>query len=533
MCLTGHAAGVRTNQEWEFKMYIGTRAAETPDKPAVILARTGESVSYRELDNASMQVAQMLHARGLRRGDTIAIYMENHLRYMEVVWAAYRSGLLIATVNRYLKAPEVAYIVKDSGARFVFTSIARAEEAAMLPSLVPEGTQLLMVGGVLPGWSSYETALAPFPAERLAEEWMGAVLNYTSGTTGKPRGVLRALPELHASDMWPTWEETGKIYGFHRDMVTLCPAPLYHGAPMRSVRPAHMAGGTVVLMEKFDASEALRLIEKYRVTHTQWVPTMFVRMLRLSEEERRRYDLSSQQCAVHAAAPCSISVKRQMIAWWGPILHEYYGATDSAGGTFISCEEWLAHPGSVGKAPSTLHVCDEAGVELPQGETGLLYFAGRQPLPEYLNDPVKTRESRHPAREDWVCVGDVGYVDAAGYLFLTDRKSFTIISGGVNIYPKAIEEVLESHPAVADVAVFGVPNDEMGEEVKAVVELLPNMEPSDDLARTLIAFAASRLAPYMVPRSLEFSPELPRSPTGKLMKKPLRDAYWQGRTLVS
>jgi fatty-acyl-CoA synthase len=291
-------------------------------------------------------------------------------------------------------------------------------------------------------------------------------------------------------------------------------------------------GGTVIMMERFDAEQALALIEQYGVTHSQWVPTMFVRMMKLPPEARARHDLSSHQVAIHAAAPCPVEVKRQMIEWWGPILYEYYAGTEASGSTFITSEDWLEHPGSVGRAAlGVLHICDENGNELPPGETGLVYFEREVATFEYHNDPGKTAEARHPAHANWNALGDVGYLDEDGYLYLTDRKAFMIISGGVNIYPQAIEDALVTHPKVADVAVFGIPHAEMGEAVKAVIEPAPGHAPSDELAEELLAYARAHMAHYMAPRSIDFIAEMPRLPTGKLYKRLLRDAYWQDRKI--
>jgi long-chain acyl-CoA synthetase len=281
-------------------------------------------------------------------------------------------------------------------------------------------------------------------------------------------------------------------------------------------------------MQHFDAEAALRFIDQYKVTHSQWVPTMFVRMLKLDPAARAAYDLSSHRVAIHAAAPCPVDVKRQMIEWWGPIIHEYYAGTEGTGATIIDSEDWLKHPGSVGRsAMGILHICDEDGTELPIGESGLIYFEREAMTFAYHNDPAKTRTAQHPQHDNWMSLGDVGYVDEEGYLYLTDRKAFMIISGGVNIYPQAIEDALITHPKVGDVAVFGVPNEEMGEEVKAVIEPAPGIAPTDDLAAELLAYARENLAHYMAPRSVDFIEEMPRLPTGKLYKRLLKDQYWQ------
>lgn len=512
-------------------MYLADHARLTPDKPAMISADTGEQVSFAELDARSNRFARFLQGRGLTRGDHIAILMENNLAFMEPVWAGFRSGLYVTTINRYLPPDEAAYIAADCGAKAIVTSYAKRETAAALADLIPDCPIRLMVGGTIPGWESYEQALASASAEPLAEEWMGESMLYSSGTTGRPKGILRPLPQMGPAEGFAVRQAMNR-YGLSADTVYLSPAPLYHAAPLAYVLTVQSFGGTVVMMERFDAEQALQLIEKHRVTHSQWVPTMFVRMLKLPPEVRTRYDLSSHKVAVHAAAPCPVEVKRQMIEWWGPILYEYYAGTEASGSTFIDSEDWLKHPGSVGRAAlGVLHICDEEGEELPVGETGLVYFEREAPTFEYHNDPAKTQASRHPKHPSWNALGDVGYLDADGYLYLTDRKAFMIISGGVNIYPQAIEDALVTHPKVADVAVFGVPDPEMGEAVKAVIEPAPGQAPSEALAAELLAYARDRMAHYMAPRSIDFIAEMPRLPTGKLYKRVLRDAYWQDRKI--
>ncbi len=509
-------------------MYVGTYAQTTPDKLALIHAATGESLSYRELDARSNRCARFLQANGLRRGDHIALLMENQPRFLEVVWAALRSGLYVTTVNRFLTADEAAYVVNDCGARALVTSFALRDVAIPLAGKIPRCRTRLMTDGVVPGWCGYEDAVAGFPAARLAEEWIGDTMLYSSGTTGRPKGIKRPLPELKVHEGF-RYRDTMDHYGYAPDTVYLSPAPLYHAAPLAYSLGCQFAGGTVVMMDKFDPVAALRLIERYRVTHSQWVPTMFVRMLKLPEEERRSCDLSSHRVAIHAAAPCPLEVKRRMIEWWGPILHEYYAGTESNGATRITSQDWLAHPGSVGKAAvGVLHICDDAANELPAGQAGLIYFE-RDVMPfAYHNDPDQTRAAQHPTHPNWSTLGDGGYVDAQGYLYLTDRKAYTIISGGVNIYPQQVEDALIAHPKVADVAVFGIPNEEMGEEVKAVIEPAAGIAPDRALAQELISFARDRLAHYMVPKSIDFIAEMPRLPTGKLYKRVLREPYWRG-----
>ena len=443
-------------------MYIADHALLTPDKPAMIAAESGAEVSYRELNDRSNQLARYLHGQGLRRGDHIAILMENNLRFMEVVWAAFRSGLYLTAVNRYLPPDETAYIVTDCMAKAIVSSFDRREVVAPVAPLIPNCPIRLMVDGTIDGWVSYEDAVAGQPTTPLEVEWMGDSMLYSSGTTGRPKGILRPLLERTVAEGFDTRQAANR-YGYSPDTVYLSPAPLYHAAPLGFVTSVLSFGGTVIMMERFDAENALRFIERYRVTHSQWVPTMFVRMLKLPETTRAAYDLSSHQIAIHAAAPCPVDVKRQMIEWWGPILYEYYAGTEGTGSTAIDSHDWLKHPGSVGKAAlGVLHICDEEGAELPIGEAGLVYFEREAMTFAYHNDQAKTRAAQHPAHDNCMSLGDVGYLDADGYLYLTDRKAFMIISGGVNIYPQAIEDALILHPKVGDVAVFGVPNEEMG-----------------------------------------------------------------------
>ena len=508
--------------------YLGDHAELTPDKPAAINSTTGETLTYRELDERSCRLAQYLYAVGLRRGDHLAMVLENNMRCFEVCWAALRSGLMITPVNRFLTAGEAATIMEDSNAQVVVSSYAMRELAAELTGRMPTCRQRLMVDGTIAGWDSYEMLTRQHPATRLTEQWLGATMIYSSGTTGRPKGIIRAQPsglvtEGSGSARRPQFAR----YGFDAQTVYLSPAPLYHTAPLGYGLETQFGGGTVVFMEKFDPLDALRAIERYRVTHSQWVPTMLIRLLKLDPSERGVFDLSSHRVAIHAAAPCPQEVKRRMIDWWGPIIEEYYSSTEGNGVTVLNTEEWLAHPGSVGRALlGIIHICDDDGNELPVGETGLVYFE-RDQLPfHYHNDPDKTRAAQHPLHPTWTAVGDIGHVDSDGYLYLTDRKAFMIVSGGVNIYPQAIEDALVVHPDVLDAAVIGVPDAEMGEQVKAVVVPAAGVAPSEALAQTLLAYLRTRVARYMVPRSIDFTEALPRLPTGKLYKQALRERYW-------
>ena len=509
-------------------MYPGKWGIEFPSKPAVIHAVTGETLTYGELNERSNRLAQLLWARGLRRGDHIAIFMENNLRYFEVVWAALRSGLYLTTVNRYLTAEEAAYIIDNSESLALITSSHLGEVARELPAHAPNCRTWLMAGDAEDGFEAFEEAIAGHSPENLADEPAGSFMLYSSGTTGRPKGIYRPLPtnKIH-EDAGPVGGLQQGLWGFDQNTIYLSPAPLYHSAPISFCTAAQALGGTVVMMPRFDEVSALKAIENFQVTHSQWVPTMFTRMLKLPEEQRQGYDLSSHRVAIHAAAPCPVAVKQQMFDWWGPIIYEYYGATELNGFTHASPEEWLAHPGTVGRSIlGVIHVCDESGAELPTGQPGIVYFEMPQMPFEYLKDPGKTKDAQHPQHPNWSALGDVGYVDDEGYLYLTDRATFMIISGGVNIYPQEIEDALIMHPKVADVAVVGVPNEEMGEEVKAVVQPAAATQADDELAEELLAYARDHLAHYKCPRSIDFMEQLPRLPTGKLYKRLLKDRYW-------
>jgi long-chain acyl-CoA synthetase len=508
-------------------MYPATYAKTTPDKAAYVMAGSGLHVSYAELDRRSNQVAHLLRSRGLVTGDHIAIQMDNNPRYFEVVWGAQRSGLVYTAISSRLTAGETAYIVRDCEAQAVFASNAVREMAAALAHEdISSVHSRFMCDGTVDGWESYEQAVDGMPATELPGMVEGIDMLYSSGTTGRPKGIAHQLSGQPMGTPDGVTMVCQLLYGATQETVYLSPAPQYHSAPLRFCRAMQRLGATVVVMEHFDAVELLRLIERYQVTHLQMVPTMFGRLLKLPEEERRRHDVSSLQCVIHAAAPCPILIKRQMIDWWGPVLWEYYAGTEGNGFVVCNAEEWLAHPGTVGKALGcTLHIVGEDGEERPNYESGTIYFEGGAAF-EYHNDPAKTEQSRHAA--GWSALGDIGYLDDDGFLFLTDRKANMIISGGVNIYPQEAENVLTMHPKVADVAVFGVPNEEFGEEVKAVVQPVDMADAGTELSRELIAYCRSQLADLKCPKSIDFEAELPRHPTGKLYKRLLKDRYWAG-----
>ncbi len=503
-------------------MYPGEWARTRPDHPAVVMAGSGETITYRELDERSNRLTQLWYGRGLRRGDHVAILLQNDPRYFDAVWAALRSGLYYTPINFHLTAAEANYIVVDCGARSVVTSRALADVAADIEVEIP-----LMINGTVDGWESFEDAVAAHPATALDDEPEGAGMFYSSGTTGVPKGILFPLRDAKISDASPLMAYKSPIQS-DADTVYLSPAPMYHTAPVVFCSSIHRVGGTAVVMEKWDPEDALRFIEQYKISRAQFVPTMFVRILKLPEDVRLKYDLSSLEVIFHAAAPCPIDIKRQMIDWLGPIVWEYYAGSENVGSTLIGPEEWLAHPGSVGlPRMCTVHICDDDHNELPIGEVGRIWFDTPAASFEYHGDPEKTKNARSP--EGWYNLGDVGYLDADGYLYLTDRVSFTIVSGGVNIYPQEAENVLVMHPAVADAAVFGVPNDEFGEEVKGVVQLLDGSIGSPSLEKELLEFCRSRLAAFKCPRSIDFIEQLPRLDTGKLYKRVLKDTYWGDR----
>jgi long-chain acyl-CoA synthetase len=510
-------------------MYTGMHAQQRPDKPAFIMASTGETVSYAELDARSNRLAHLLRAHGLKRLDHYSIFMENNARYLETCCAGERSGLYYTCVNSYLKADELAYILNNSESKALITSRSRRDVALEALAQCPNVKLCLIVDGAGDDgpFVDYAQAVSKHPATPIADESLGTAMLYSSGTTGRPKGILRPLPENPPSRPLPLWDFLANAWQCREDMIYLSPAPLYHSAPQGAVGLTIRNGGTAILMERFDPEQYLALVEKHRVTHSQLVPTMFSRMLKLPGEVRRRYDLSSLQFVVHAAAPCPVQVKEQMIAWWGPVIHEYYSATEGLGYTACNSEEWLAHRGTVGRVLlGDLHILDEEGKPSAKGVPGEIWFKTASPF-EYYNDASRTAESRS-SDGAMSTVGDVGYVDDDGFLYLTDRSTFMIISGGVNIYPQECENLLITHPKVADAAVFGVPNEDLGEEVKAVIQPMPGVESGPELEKELIAFCAEHLSRQKVPRSIDFTDELPRLPTGKLYKKGLRDKYWAG-----
>jgi long-chain acyl-CoA synthetase len=514
-------------------MYPGHYAVEHPDRPCFVMAESGEIVTYREYEERCNRLAHLLRAHGLRPGDHYSIFMENHPRYLETCGAGERSGLYYTCVNSHLTADELAYIVDNSESKVLITS--RAKQAVALEALAEcPGVTLCLIVDLAAGSVTsigsievrdYVEATADLPSTPIDDERLGAAMLYSSGTTGRPKGIIRVLPDQPPSEQMALFLFLIDLWRYREDMVYLSPAPLYHSAPQAAVGLTIRMGGTAIIMERFEPELYLSLVEQHQVTHSQLVPTMFGRMLKLPDEVRERYDLSSLETVIHAAAPCPVPVKEQMIAWWGPIIREYYGATEAMGFTACDSAEWLAHKGTVGRVlVGDLHVLDDDMRPCPNGTPGTLWFGTPNPI-QYFNDPEKSRDAASP--DGTMCtVGDVGYVDDDGFVFLTDRKTFMIISGGVNIYPQETENLLVTHPKVADAAVFGVPNADLGEEVKAVVQVMPGIEPGPELERELIEFCQEHLSRQKCPRTVDFDPELPRLPTGKLYKRVLRDRYW-------
>ncbi len=508
-------------------MYPGIHARTTPLKPAVIMSGSQREMTYRELDDTSRQLAVALADLGLRKGDVVAMLSDNAVECFTIYWAALRSGLYLTAINFHLTAHEAAYIVRDCDAKVLIASGRLEPLAEDVRRLASEVEHAYSFEGELEGFDSYTDLLASAGDRTLAEQPRGSDMLYSSGTTGRPKGIKPPLLPIAVDEPGDALTAlAGHMFGINAADVYLSPAPIYHAAPLRWCGAVHAYGGTVVMMERFRADDALAAIEKYGVTVAQLVPTMFVRMLQLDEVVRNSYKVSSLRMAMHAAAPCPKDVKQAMIDWLGPILVEYYGSTEGAGVTVITTQEWATKQGSVGRSMlGPVHVCTEDGAELPTGEPGLVYFERDERPFEYHKDLEKTKQAEHPAHTNWTTVGDIGYVDGDGYLFLTDRQSFMIISGGVNIYPQEVEDALTLHPAVFDVAVIGVPDPAMGEQVKAVIQLRDGVAPSDELADELIAHTRTKVAAYKAPKTVDFVTSLPRTETGKMMKRLLVTRY--------
>jgi fatty-acyl-CoA synthase len=501
-------------------------ATVQPDKIAYRMADSDESLTFAELDAVSNRGAHFLRTAGLRPADHIALLIENSLDFFKVTWSAQRSGIFYTPISTHLKPAEILYIVADCGARVLFVS------ANLVPPLLDglrnldPAPRIVTVGGSVPGCESLDDVFAAQPATRIPDEVVGLDMLYSSGTTGRPKGIKQPFRGDPLGTLMPLTVIIGeRMCGMHAGSTYLSPAPLYHAAPIRFGMFCGGIGATTIVMRKFDAKTFLDLVALHRVTHSQVVPTMFVRILKLPEEVRAAADVSSLEGIVHAAAPCPEEVKSAFIDWWGPILVEYYAGTEANGLTIIDSKDWLAHRGSVGRAVAgSIRILgeDPEGDPLPPRTVGQIYFADG-PQFSYYNDPEKTARAHNS--KGWSSIGDVGFLDEEGYLYLTDRKAYTIISGGVNVYPQETEDLLIGHPSVHDVAVFGIPDAEMGEQVKAVVQPAPGVRGDAALEADLIAYCKAHLSSIKCPRTIDFVDDMPRTPTGKLLKRLLRERY--------
>jgi acyl-CoA synthetase (AMP-forming)/AMP-acid ligase II len=507
-------------------MAIDQYASRWPGKAATVMAQTGQSISYGQLEGDSSRLAGALRKK-LTVGNRVALLMENCAEYFTAVWAARRAGLRTVPVNVHLNADETSYILRNSNARALVTSTTLSNVAS---SSIDE-TELEIFISIDAQFGQFESLAeilrqhTPLPVDQSAQ---GTYMFYSSGTTGRPKGILRPLPTQPFGTLTSQEEVRRAQFGFDSTTIYLCPSPLYHAAPLAWSVGIQAVGGTVILMPRFDAELALESIERHRVTHAQFVPTHFVRLLRLPDDTRSKYDLSSLKSVVHTGAPCAPEVKREMISWFGPIIHDYYGSSEGAGVTTVDAATWLKKPGTVGKAiVGRAHILDDDGRESPCGVVGTIWFEGIDRVA--YHDDAKATAALFNDRA-WASVGDVGWLDQDGYLYLTDRKNHTIISGGVNIYPQEVENALVLHDAISDVAVIGVPNKEYGEEVKAVVQLATGVAASQSLKDEILSFCRARLAAYKCPRTVDFVSELPRLPNGKLLKRRLRDHYWPRTT---
>jgi long-chain acyl-CoA synthetase len=504
--------------------------AEKDPKALALVTPDERLVSRGELAAASNRFARGLRALGLVPGDAVAVVLENSQPFVELYLACFQAGLYLVPINNHLAGPEIAYIVGNSEAK-VFVTSPRFRDAVekALPELKLPATHRFSVGA-LPGFRAYEELSAGQSDAVLENRTAGAVMNYTSGTTGRPKGVRRPLSGMDPDLIGTLFTGFQQMFGVKPEdgNVHITGSPLYHTAVLMFASAAMHLGHPVVLMEKWTPEAMLQRIDKYKVTTSHMVPTQFHRLLQLPQEVRRRYDCSSTRTMVHAAAPCPPDIKRRMIEWWGDSIWEYYAATEG-GGTIVSPQEWMKKPGTVGRAwaNSEIKIFDDEGNECPTGTPGTVYMLRGQADFEYYKDKEKTDKAR---RGKYFTVGDIGYLDADGYLFLCDRKADMIISGGVNIYPAEIESVLLTHPKVGDVAVFGIPHEEWGEEVKAVIEPIDGVKGGDALTAEILDFLKDRLARYKTPKTIDYVAEMPRDPNGKLYKRKLRDPYWEGRT---
>lgn len=508
--------------EQQRKLYPTAWLPEFADKPAVIIAETGASLSYGELDALANQLCRFYQQAGLQTGEHVAYITENRLECMPIQWGAHYAGLYYTFISTRLTGSEAAYIVADCDAKIVVVTAKTAPVVLENLNKLENPPQIFSLDPVA-GLPLLDEAMKGFDRTPVEGTLEGSDMLYSSGTTGKPKGVKPVLSGLPLGSSSPIAGLLQRGFAANENSVYLSPAPYYHAAPLKWSLAITVLGGTVVMAERFDAEAMLAYIEKYKVTHSQWVPTMFHRLLALPDEVKAKYDTSSQKVVVHAAAPCPIATKQAMIDWWGPIIFEYYSCTEAIGMTFTDSQAWLSHPGTVGRPLLGVpHILDEDGNELPTGQDGLVYFSDGVPF-TYHNDPGKTAEAHNS--KGWATVGDIGHLDSEGFLYLTDRKSNMIISGGVNVYPQETENLLITHPKVFDVAVIGIPDADLGEAVCAVVQLESGVGGDDALREELTRFCRAELSAIKCPRKIDFRDSLPREPNGKLLKRLLVDEY--------
>ncbi|MGH2809007.1 MAG: AMP-binding protein [Actinomycetota bacterium] len=511
-------------------MGLSVTARYFPDRPAIYSPHGDRT--FGEVNARANRYGRALRARGLKEEDSLGIMCANRPEFADTVYGGQRSGFRTVPINWHLTSEEVAYVLRDSEAKAFVADARFAEGAAAAARLVPEVTIRFAVAGEIDGFESYESALAEQDSNDLEDPVLGRHMLYTSGTTGRPKGVFRPGGFLGAAQMLQMYGPMLERYAFDAASDTnLTTGPLYHSAPLVfSLLVPFMAGVGTVLMDGWDPEETLRVIEQHRVTHTHMVPIMFHRLLALPEETRSRYDISSLKIVLHGAAPCPVHTKKALMDWFGPIVHEYYAATEGLG-TFVTPEEWLERPGTVGKPEEDkVEIRDEDGEPLPPGEIGLVYIRSDEDLRfEYYKDPEKTSATY---KGNFFTLGDMGYVDEEGYVYLADRTADLIISGGVNVYPAEVDAVLLEHPAVADVATVGIPNAEWGEEVRSVVLLKTDREPSSELEEELVEHTRANLAGFKCPRAIDFVDDLPRHDTGKIYRRLVREGYWTQDTKI-